>query len=126
MERTGILVHREKLEKLGEELDQHRTEIAQQIYAEAEEEFNINSPKQLGVILFEKLGLPVIKRTKTGPSTSAEVLEQLTNYPIVNWVLEYRQVEKLRSTYADVLCSPQLAAHATNSFNFPSDRHGHR
>lgn len=110
MERTGILVHREKLEKLGEELDQHRTQIAQQIYAEAGEEFNINSPKQLGVILFEKLGLPVIKRTKTGPSTSAEVLEQLTNYPIVNLVLEYRQVEKLRSTYADALVqliSPQ-------------------
>lgn len=103
MEHTGILVDRAKLETLGEELDRHRTEIAQQIYAEAGEEFNINSPKQLGVILFEKMGLPVLKRTKTGPSTSAEVLEQLTAYPIVNLVLEYRQVEKLRSTYADAL-----------------------
>lgn len=103
MEHRGIKVDREKLEKLGEELDRNSTEIAEQIYAEAGEKFNINSPKQLGVILFEKMGLPVLKRTKTGPSTSAEVLEQLTAYPIVNLVLEYRQVEKLRSTYADAL-----------------------
>ncbi|HHT73850.1 MAG TPA: DNA polymerase I [Firmicutes bacterium] len=103
MEHTGILVNREKLEKLGEELDSQSTQIAEQIYAEAGERFNINSPKQLGVILFEKLGLPVLKRTKTGPSTSAEVLEQLSEYEIVNLVLEYRQVEKLRSTYADAL-----------------------
>ena len=93
MEHRGIKVDREKLEKLGEELDRNSTEIAEQIYAEAGEKFNINSPKQLSVILFEKMGLPVLKRTKTGPSTSAEVLEQLTAYPIVNLVLEYRQVE---------------------------------
>ncbi|HBG08539.1 MAG TPA: DNA polymerase I, partial [Firmicutes bacterium] len=67
------------------------------------EEFNINSPKQLGVILFDKLGLPVLKRTKTGPSTSAEVLEELSDHPLVAHVLEYRQVAKLKSTYADAL-----------------------
>jgi len=103
MEHTGILVDRGKLERLGEELDRHSTQIAEQIYTEAGEKFNINSPKQLGVILYDKLGLPVLKRTKTGPSTSAEVLEQLSAYPIVSLVLEYRQVEKLRSTYADAL-----------------------
>lgn len=103
MEDTGILVDRVKLENLGAELDAQSTEIAEKIFAEAGEKFNINSPKQLGVILFEKMGLPVLKRTKTGPSTSAEVLEQLSAYPIVNLVLEYRQVEKLRSTYADAL-----------------------
>lgn len=103
MEHTGILVDRAKLESLGEELDRNRTQIAEEIYKEAGERFNINSPKQLAAILFDKLGLPVLKRTKTGPSTSAEVLEQLSAYPIVNLVLEYRQVEKLRSTYADAL-----------------------
>ena len=70
----------------------------------AGEEFNINSPKQLGVILFEKLGLPVIKKTKTGYSTNAEVLEKLSDkHEIIDKITEYRQIVKLKSTYVDGL-----------------------
>lgn len=78
-------------------------QITDKIYTEAGEEFNLNSPKQLGVILFEKLGMPVIKKTKTGYSTSAEVLEQLKDYAIVENILAYRQLAKLKSTYVEGL-----------------------
>ena len=103
MEAHGILVDPEKLAVISQELEDTLERLTELIYAEAGEEFNINSPKQLGVILFDKLGLPVLKRTKTGPSTSADVLEELSDHPIVASVLEYRQVAKLKSTYTDSL-----------------------
>lgn len=103
MEGEGILVDPDKLKEIASDLEQSLLKLSEVIYREAGEEFNINSPKQLGVILFEKLGLPVIKRTKTGPSTSADVLEELSDQPIVASVLEYRQVAKIKSTYADAL-----------------------
>ena len=103
MEAHGILVDPKKLKEISQDLEQTLEKLTELIYAEAGEHFNINSPKQLGVILFEKLGLPVIKKTKTGPSTSAEVLEELSDHPIVASVLEFRQVAKLKSTYADAL-----------------------
>lgn len=103
MEHNGILVNRERLDTLAEEMEETLTRLTGEIHEIAGEEFNINSPKQLGVILFEKLGLPVIKRTKTGPSTNAEVLEQLSYHPVVDKILEYRQINKLKSTYADAL-----------------------
>ena len=79
-------------------------ELEQSIWQQAGENFNINSPKQLGVILFEKMGIPGGKKTKTGYSTSADILEKLASeYPIVNDILEYRQLAKLKSTYADGL-----------------------
>lgn len=75
-------------------------ELEDKIYSQAGEKFNLNSPKQLGHILFEKLGLPVIKKTKTGYSTSVEVLDQLkTQSPIVSEILDYRQIAKIQSTY---------------------------
>lgn len=103
MEAHGILVDPEKLAVISQELEDTLERLTELIYAEAGEEFNINSPKQLGVILFDKLGLPVLKKTKTGPSTSADVLEELSDHPIVASVLEYRQVAKLKSTYTDSL-----------------------
>ena len=79
-------------------------ELEKLIWQQAGEEFNINSPKQLGVILFEKMGIPGGKKTKTGYSTSADILEKLApDHPIVNDILEYRQLAKLKSTYADGL-----------------------
>jgi DNA polymerase-1 len=78
--------------------------IEEKIYQEAGEEFNLNSPKQLGVILFEKMGLPVIKKTKTGYSTAVDVLEQLKEQaPIVEDILTYRQIAKIQSTYVEGL-----------------------
>lgn len=104
MERAGICLNTEELKRYGGELSVSIAALAQKIYDQAGEEFNINSPKQLGVILFEKLGLPNGKKTKTGFSTSAEVLDRLApEYPIVSDILEYRQLSKLKSTYADGL-----------------------
>ncbi len=103
MEYNGIVVDPEKLQEISRDLEETLAKLTEEIYQEAEEEFNINSPKQLGVILFDKLGLPVLKRTKTGPSTSADVLEELSHHKIVQNVLEFRQVAKLKSTYADAL-----------------------
>ncbi len=104
MEITGFKVDREMLVKLGTEFSSEIETLTQEIYSLAEEEFNINSPKQLGFILFDKLKLPVIKRTKTGYSTDIEVLEQLRPYhELVEKVIEYRQVMKLKSTYIDGL-----------------------
>lgn len=110
MEEDGILVDPVKLQEISDDLGATLASLTTEIHTEAGEEFNINSPKQLGVILFEKMGLPVLKKTKTGPSTSAEVLEELSEHAIVANVLEYRQVAKLKSTYADALAeliSPQ-------------------
>ena len=104
MEKEGIRMDVEALQKYGQELSVSIEKLEKRIYEAAGEEFNINSPKQLGVILFEKLKLPNGKKTKTGYSTSAEVLEKLSNeYPIVADILEYRQLSKLKSTYADGL-----------------------
>lgn len=104
MERQGICMDSAALTEYGGRLAVSIGELEQKIYAQAGEEFNINSPKQLGAILFEKLKLPNGKKTKTGFSTSAEVLEKLAGeYPIVADILEYRQLAKLKSTYADGL-----------------------
>ncbi len=104
MERSGFRIDSAALARFGEGLQQRITALEQSIYDMAGEEFNINSPKQLGVILFEKLQLPHGKKTKTGWSTSAEVLEKLRyEAPIVESVLTYRQYTKLKSTYADGL-----------------------
>lgn len=104
MELAGIRADGEALRVYGEQLYERIVELEQEIYAEAGEEFNINSPKQLGVILFEKLQMPYGKKTKTGYSTAADVLEKLApEYPLVDKILEYRQLTKLKSTYADGL-----------------------
>ena len=104
MELAGFRIDGAALARFGEDLQQRIVTLEQSIYHMAGEEFNINSPKQLGAILFDKLQLPHGKNTKTGCSTNAEVLEKLRDEaPIVDKVLEYRQYAKLRSTYADGL-----------------------
>lgn len=104
MELAGIKVDRERLDRMQSEFKERLSELEQVIYQEAGEEFNINSPKQLGVILFEKLKLPVIKKTKTGYSTAVGVLEKLRGMsPIIDNILLYRQLAKLQSTYVEGL-----------------------
>ena len=104
MEQCGVRVEADELKAYGEKLGVRIHELEQEIYEEADEIFNINSPKQLGVILFEKMGLQGGRKTKTGYSTAADVLEKLApEYPIVAKILEYRQMAKLKSTYADGL-----------------------
>ena len=106
MEEEGIRVNPEALKDYGEALSGKITELEQEIYSEAGCEFNINSPKQLGEIRFEKRGLPGGKKTKTGYSTAADVLEKLSGeYPVVKHILEYRGLTKLKSTYADGLAA---------------------
>ena len=100
MEITGVHVDAQTLKNMGSKLTERLTEIEEQIYQEAGEEFNINSTKQLGKILFEKLKLPVIKKTKTGYSTAVDVLEKLApQAPIVENILQYRQISQLQSPY---------------------------
>lgn len=104
MEYTGMKVDKKGIADYSELLSDKIENLASEIYSIAGEKFNINSPKQLGIILFEKLGLPAKKKTKTGYSTSADVLEGLAeDYPIVSKVLEYRTYSKLKSTYCDGL-----------------------
>lgn len=104
MERRGFLVDRKALYDFGEGLTAGIEALQEQIWAQAGEEFNINSPKQLGMILFEKLMLPAGKKTKTGWSTNADILEKLRDkHPIVQDVLDYRMLTKLKNTYADGL-----------------------
>ena len=104
MEKNGILCSREALKAYSDSLSGRIDELTANIYAAAGEEFNINSPKQLGVILFEKMQLPGGKKTKTGYSTAADVLEKMAeDQPFVRDILEYRQLTKLKSTYADGL-----------------------
>jgi len=104
MELHGVAVDLNRLELLGAELDQKLAELTGEIYDLAGEEFNLNSPRQLGAILFEKLGLPAGKKTKTGYSTDAAVLEELApRHQIVAKILDYRQLAKLKSTYIDGL-----------------------
>lgn len=104
MELLGFKVDCSGLAEFGAKLSEEADISAKKIYALADTEFNINSPKQLGEILFEKLGLPPIKKTKNGYSTSADILEKLRPYhPIISAVFDYRQLSKLKSTYADGL-----------------------
>lgn len=104
MEQAGVKVEAEALKAYGDQLGIRLVELEKEIYEMAGEEFNINSPKQLGVLLFDKLGMPHAKKTKTGYSTAADVLDKLApDYPIVAKILEYRQLAKLKSTYADGL-----------------------
>ena len=104
MQREGILVRGEELSAYGEKLTGRISDLEEEIYRLAGQSFNINSPKQLGTVLFEELKLPNGKKTKTGYSTSADVLDKLAgDYPIVARILEYRQLTKLRSTYAEGL-----------------------
>ena len=106
MEKEGILVKPEELKAYGERLSGRIAELETKIYEEAGKEFNLNSPKQLGEILFEEMHLPGGKKTKTGYSTAADVLEKMApDYPIVADILEYRGLAKLKSTYADGLAS---------------------
>ncbi len=106
MERIGVKILPDALKTYGENLSEGMQKLEGKIYSEAEEEFNIQSPKQLGEILFEKMKLPGGKKTKTGYSTAADVLEKLApDVPLVADVLEYRQLSKLKSTYADGLAA---------------------
>lgn len=104
MEAIGFNVNREKLDELAVKFKEEISRTEKEIYEPCEEEFNISSPKQLGKILFEKLDLPVIKKTKTGYSTNAEVLEKLMDkHPVVEKIIYYRQITKLNSTYVEGL-----------------------
>lgn len=104
MERNGVKVEAEALKVYGDQLGDKIVELEKEIYENANETFNINSPKQLGVVLFENMKIPGGRKTKTGYSTAADVLEKLApEYPIVAKILEYRQLTKLKSTYADGL-----------------------
>ncbi|WP_026661490.1 DNA polymerase I [Butyrivibrio proteoclasticus] len=106
MEKEGIIARRDELKAYGDKLQIRISELEKSIYEAAGVEFNINSPKQLGEILFERLGLPAEKKTKSGYSTAADVLEKLApDYPIVADILEYRGLAKLKSTYADGLAA---------------------
>lgn len=118
MEKTGVRVYPEHLNNLKEKYTQKLRQLETEIFALAGEEFNVSSPKQLGVILFERLGLPVGKKTKTGYSTDAEVLEALADqHPLVQKVLDYRGLMKLNSTYVEALLnlakSPDYRIHTT-------------
>ena len=120
MEYEGIKVDSEKLCELGTEFKEIITRLEEKIFEMVGEKFNINSPKQLGVILFEKLELPVIKKTKTGYSTNAEVLDKLRDkHPIIDKISEYRQIVKLNSTYVEGLLSiiNPLSGRIHSSFN---------
>lgn len=102
MEKTGVLIDREKLVSLGEEFESNLKSMEEKIYELAGEEFNINSPKQLGEILFDKLGLPPVKKTKTGYSTDKETLDKLSEeHELPRLITEYREDTKLKSTYVD-------------------------
>ena len=104
MEQRGIAIDRNQLEQFGQTLSQRIADCEGLIYSFSGEVFNINSPKQLGELLFEKLGLPPVKKTKTGYATNADVLEKLKGkHPIIPAIMDYRMLTKLKSTYADGL-----------------------
>ena len=119
MEERGFKIDREGVRQFGEKLARYEAEYAERIYMLAGRTFNLNSPKQLGEVLFEDLGLPAGKKTKTGYSTNAEVLERLRPFhPIIEDILDYRQVAKLRATYADgLLRVADEAGRIHSSFN---------
>ena len=118
MEEVGIYINEAKLDEMNGQMATQINQIEQDIYALAGEIFNINSPKQLGEILFNKLGLPALKKTKTGYSTNAEVLENLIYaHPIISKILDYRLLNKLKSTYLDglkILINPHTKRIHTN------------
>ena len=126
MESKGFLVDDKGIEQFGEKLESRINEITGEIYAQVGREFNLNSPKQLGVALFEDLALPAKKKTKSGYSTNAEVLESLRDkHPVIEMILEYRALAKLKSTYCDGLLkvlSPDGRIHS--SFNQTETRTG--
>ena len=127
MEWQGVQVDRERLQSLGEELQVRLDELTEKIYDLAGAKFNINSPKQLGEILFDKLGLPVLKKTKTGYSTSADVLEKLApQHEIVEEILHYRQVGKLISTYVEGLLKEIRRGDRENPYTVQPSDHRHR
>lgn len=106
MQREGVAVRGQELKEYGKKLNGRIGQLEKLIYEQAGKEFNINSPRQMGQVLFEDLGLPFAKKTKTGYSTSADVLDKLSeDFPIVSDILEYRQLTKLKSTYADGLAA---------------------
>ena len=107
MERAGIRLNREFLQNMGKELELRLEQMRGYIHEMAGEEFNINSTQQLRVILFEKLNLPVFRKTKTGPSTDIDTLERLApQHPLPQEILSFRQLSKLKNTYVDTL--PEL------------------
>ena len=126
MELTGFLLDKEGIEDYGDELSRQLKSAEEDIYRLAGEKFNINSPRQLGTILFEKLNLPKGKKLKSGYSTGAQILEKLRGYhPIINMILEYRALAKLKSTYVDSmvnLITPWGRIHT--SFNQTETRTG--
>lgn len=126
MELNGFLIDYDGIASFGEELGERIKKIEAQIFEYTGFEFNLNSPKQLGVALFEKLGLPAKKKTKSGYSTSAEVLEELKNeHPAVSLLLEYRSLTKLKSTYCDGLCAAvQADGKIHSTFNQTETRTG--
>ncbi len=104
MEKRGFLIDRQALDNYGRHLDEGIGELIGQIYQHAGHEFNIQSPKQLGAVLFDEIGLPALKKTKSGYATGAEILEKLLPYhPIVGLILDYRKLTKLRATYVEGL-----------------------
>lgn len=104
MERTGFMVDKGVLKDLDKEFSSRLNELTQSVYKEAGREFNIQSTKQLGAVLFDEMELPVVKRTKTGYSTDIEVLEKLSgSHPVIDMLIEYRHIAKLKSTYIDGL-----------------------
>ncbi|NLL63843.1 MAG: DNA polymerase I [Ruminococcaceae bacterium] len=126
MESIGFLIDTKGLREYGKVIEASVEEITQRIYDQSGFEFNLNSPKQLGEVLFEKLGLPPKKKTKTGYSTAADVLEELAvDYPIVEDILEYRTVAKLKSTYCDgLLTAVSKDSRIRSTFNQTETRTG--
>ena len=119
---NGMYADRKEIYKFGENLKSKLEELRIDIYRLSGEEFNINSTQQLGKILFEKLELPYVKKTKTGYSTDNDVLEKLKDkHPIIEKILEYRQIMKLNSTYVDGLISHINSKTRKNSYSFSSD-----
>jgi len=120
MEHAGVAIDRGLLSSYSIEMQKSLEDLTRSIHRIAGKEFNINSPKQLGEVLFEELKLPVVKKTKTGPSTDIEVLEELSEvHPLPKEIVRYRELSKLKSTYVDAL--PELVNPATGrvhtSFN---------
>lgn len=126
METAGFAVDKKGIEDFGNRLGGRIDELIAQIYSEAGREFNVNSPKQLGTVLFEEMQIPCKKKTKSGYSTKAEVLEELApEYPIVKLILEYRSLAKLKSTYCDGLLKViQSDGRIHTSFNQVETRTG--
>ena len=126
METAGFAVDKKGIEDFGNRLGGRIDELIAQIYSEAGREFNVNSPKQLGTVLFEEIQIPCKKKTKSGYSTKAEVLEELApDYPIIKLILEYRSLAKLKSTYCDGLLKViQTDGRIHTSFNQVETRTG--